>query len=300
LRIKVNERLAWAMLSHGVMLIAAALALFPFILLIVASFTDNATAAANGYSLFPAKLSLEAYNYIGREWRTIGRSYFMTVVVTILGTVLSLLITTLYAYAISKRNLPGVNLLTFICIFTMLFNGGIVSSYFVYTTIFHIRNTIWALIVPNLLMNAFSVILVKNYFQTSISPSIIEAAQIDGSSETGIFAKIALPLSLPILATIGLMSAITYWNDWTNGLYYLTDRGGSQYYTIQLILNRINENVNFLASNQGAISSMNMSNLPSATMRMAIAAIGILPIMAAYPFFQKYFVKGISLGGVKE
>ena len=297
---KISERFAWQTISHTVMLLFALAALFPFVLLLVSSFTDNTTAMQNGFSLFPEKFSLEAYEYIVSEWRTIGQAYLMTFVVTIMGTALSLAITTLYAYAISNKALPGRGVLTFICIFTMLFNGGIVSSYYVYSNVFQIKNTIWALVIPNLLMNAFTVILVKNYFQHSISPSITEAARIDGAGEFRIFWKVALPLSLPILATVGLMGAIAYWNDWTNGLYFLTERGGSQYYTIQLVLNRINENINFLANNSEVAANVSAASLPTTTMRMAIAVVGILPIMAAYPFFQKYFVKGITLGGVKE
>lgn len=295
---KMNESTAWQIAGHVVMILGSLLALLPFILLVIASFTDNQTALVNGYSFTPEKWSLEAYEYIAREWATIGRSYVMTFIVTAAGTVLSLVITSTFAFAISNDRLPGQKVLTFLCIFTMLFNGGVVASYYVYTNIFSIRNTIWALIIPGLLMSPFNVVLVKNYFTNSISPSILEAAKVDGASVFAIFGKIVIPLSVPILATIGLMTAIAYWNDWTNGLYYLTDNGGSQYYTIQLVLNKINENINFLSNNSELATQA--GQLPSTTMRMAIAVIGILPIVAAYPFFQRYFVKGITLGGVKE
>ena len=143
--------------------------------------------------------------------------------------------------------------------------------------------------------------MMRTYFTTNIPDAVIEAARIDGAGEIRIFAKIVLPLSLPILATIGLMTAIAYWNDWTNGLYYLTDRGGSHLFTIQLVLNKINENINFLAQNASALGGgVDVSSLPATTARMAIAVVGILPILIAYPFFQRFFVKGIMLGGVKE
>jgi putative aldouronate transport system permease protein len=257
------------------MIFLSVCALMPFILLFIASFTDNTTAMVNGYSFFPEKWSLDAYQYITREWRTVGQAYIMTILVTVIGTAGSLAITSMFAYAISNRNLPGRKLLSFMSIFTMLFNGGIVSSYYVYSSVFQIKNTIWALIIPNLLMNAFTVMLVRNYFANSVSPSITEAARIDGAGEFRIFAHIMLPLSVPILATIGLMGAIAYWNDWTNGLY-------------------------FLANNSQITASAGRMELPSTTIRMAIAVIGILPIILAYPFFQKYFIKGIALGGVKE
>ncbi len=295
---KIKEGTVWQIVAHIVMIIGSLLALMPFVLLLIASFTDNQTALMNGYSFFPEKWSLEAYQYIAREWATVGRAYFMTIVVTLIGTGLSLMITSTFAFAVSNDKLPGHKILMFMCIFTMLFNGGIVASYYVYSNIFHIKNTIWALILPNLLMSPFNVVLVKNYFTNSISPSILEAARIDGASVFQVFHRIVIPLSVPILATIGLMSAIAYWNDWTNGLYYLTEMGGSKLYTIQLVLNKINENINFLANNSEL--AVKATSLPSTTMRMAIAVVGILPIMIAYPFFQKYFVKGITLGGVKE
>lgn len=287
-------------IAHGVMALVSILALLPFILLIVASFTDNTWAVANGFSFFPAKWSADAYLYIANKWETIGRAYLMTIIVTIIGTAVSLVITSLFAYGLSNKRLPGIKIINFLVIFTMLFNGGLVATYYTYVNIFHVKNTIWALILPGLLMNAFNLILVKNYFTNSIPESLLEAARIDGASEFKIFFKIALPLSLPIMATIGLMTAIAYWNDWQNGLYYLTERGGSNLFTIQVVLNSINENINFLSSNAGQTSVASVTTMPSTTARMAIAAIGILPIMVAYPFFQKYFVKGITLGGVKE
>ena len=267
--------------------ILALLALLPFILLIVASLTDNTWATANGFSFFPGSWSLDAYRYIAVQWATIGRAYLMTIVVTIFGTAASIMVTTLFAYAICQQEVPGMKLLSFMMVFTMLFNGGLVATYYSYVNYFHVRNTIWALIVPNLLMNAFNVILVRNYFTNSIPASLIEAARLDGASEFGIFFRIVMPLSLG------------YWNDWQNGMYYLTERGGGQYYTIQIVLNNINENINALRQSASATGNMNIQ-MPSTTVRMAIATVGILPILLIYPFFQKYFVKGITLGGVKE
>lgn len=287
-------------IAHVVMALMSILALLPFILLIIASLTDNSWAVANGFSFFPGKWSMEAYLYIANKWETIGRAYLMTILVTVIGTGVSLFITALFAYGLSNQRLPGIKIISFLVIFTMLFNGGLVATYYTYVNIFHVKNTVWALLLPGLLMNAFSLILVKNYFSNSIPESLLEAARIDGASEFRIFFKIALPLSLPILATVGLMTAIAYWNDWQNGLYYLTERGGSKLYTIQVVLNSINENINFLSSNAAQAGVTSVTTMPSTTARMAIAVIGIVPIMIAYPFFQKYFVKGITLGGVKE
>lgn len=288
-------------IAHFVLILLCVCAMIPFILLIIASFTDNASAITNGYTFFPEKWSLDAYNYIMKEWTTIGSAYGVTIFVACIGTAISLFLTSMLGYALSKEQLPGRKILTFMVILTMLFNGGIVSTYFVYTNIFQIKNTIFALIIPNLLMNAFNIILAKNYYVNSIPLSLLEAAKIDGAGEFKVFFRIVIPLSLPVLATIGLMTALGYWNDWTNGLYYLTENGGSHLYNIQNILNSINENISFLSNNSSKIGgAIDTSQIPSTTVRMAIAVIGILPVLLAYPFFQKYFVKGITIGAVKE
>ncbi len=282
------------------MILFSLLAVVPFVLLVIASFTDNQWALVHGISFFPQKWSSTAYQYIGNEWGTIGRAYLMTIVVTLIGTALSILITTSLAYSLTEKGLPGGKILNFLVIFTMLFNGGIVASFYIWVKVFSIRNTLWALIFPNLMMNAFNIVLVKNYYISSVPGALKEAARIDGASEFRIFVQIVFPLSLPIIATIGLMTAIAYWNDWTNGLYYLTERNGSHLYTIQIVLNTVNENINFLASHANQMSGISVAEIPSTTVRMAIAVVGVLPILILYPFFQKYFVKGISLGAVKE
>ena len=296
---KSKEYIVTQVIAHVVCIVAALMAVLPFVLLIIVSFTDDAWATANGYSYFPKEWSLEAYKYILARWDVIGRAYVMSFLVTIVGTSMSIVITTLFAYAISQKNVPGMKIVKFMLIFTMLFNGGMVSTYFIYANVFKIRDTIWALIVPNYLMNAFNVILVRNYYVNSIPDSLMEAARLDGASEFGIFLKIVIPLSIPIIATIGLLTGLGYWNDWQNGLYYLTERGGSQYYTIQVVLNNINENIQALKRSAAEMGGMSVK-MPSVTIRMAIATLGTLPIMVLYPFFQRYFVKGITLGGVKE
>lgn len=289
----------WQIISHAVLMFFALCALIPFLLLLSASFSDENVVMSQGYSLIPHAFSLDAYSYIATRWADIGQSYLMTILVTVVGTGLSMIITSMFAYTLSMSFIPGVKILNFLCIFTMLFSGGVVGSYYTWSNIFHIRDTIWALILPNLMMNAFNVILVKNYYLNSIPSALREAARIDGCSEFGIFCRIVMPLSVPINATIGLMTGLAYWNDWTNGLYFLTERGGSQYYTIQLMLNRISQNISWLTSAaQGA--GISTDTVPTTTSRMAIGMIGLLPILIVYPFLQKYFVKGITVGAVKE
>lgn len=298
---KTSEFKITQIITNMICCFATACAVIPFILLIVASFTDNDWASVHGFTFFPGKLSLEAYQYIVAKWGVIGKAYMMTIIVTLVGTVTCLFISVLFAYGISKRHIPGMKIISFLMIFTMLFNGGVVSTYYCYVRILNIKDSLWALIVPNMLMNAFNVILIRNYFTNSIPASLEEAAHIDGAGEFRILTSVILPLGKPIIATVGLMTALGYWNDWLNGLYYLSARGGSQYYTIQIVLNNISEDIRSIAAAATSSNAMAVSaKLPSTTIRMSIAVVGILPILIIYPFFQRYFVKGITLGGVKE
>ena len=290
----MNHHHAMTRSAHAVLILLTLAAIVPFVLLIIASFTDNNAAITEGFSFFPSKWSTDAYQYIVNEKDTMLRAYGITIVVTLIGTTLGLLISVMLAYSLANSDLPGRNFMTFFVTLTMLFNGGLVPTYLIYTNVFHIKDTLAALIVPNLLMNGFNVILIRNYFATGVPTVLYEAARIDGASEFYIFYRIALPLSKPILATVGLLMGIAYWNDWQNGLYYLND---TSLYSIQNILNRINENISFLASN--STSGVKISDLPTSTIHMAIAVIGILPIVCIYPFFQEYFVRGIAVGAVK-
>lgn len=290
-----KDQKRWRIAAHIVMTVLSLLALLPFLLLIIASFTDDKVALLNGYSFFPEKLSLDAYAYIGQNAMTFARAYGVTIVVTVIGTVVGVVLTALTGYVLSKRDLPGVKIMNFLVIFTMLFNGGLVATYINYTTIFHIKDTFFALVVPGLLMNAFMVTLVRNYFENSIPEDIYESARIDGAREITIFIKLVLPLSVPILATVGLMTGIAYWNDWQNSMYYVDDKA---LYSIQAWLNSINNSISVLSS-LGGTSAVSTADLPSTTIRMAVAVVGILPILVIYPFFQKYFAKGLMAGAVK-
>lgn len=269
----------------------------PIALLLISSLTDNVSLLKNGYSFFPDKFSFDAYKYLIKSGRKIANAYGMSFIVTGVGTSLSIVITTSLAYAISKYNLPGRKILTFYVFFTLLFNGGLVPTYLMYTGVFHIKNTIIALIIPNILVRAFHVMLMRSYFLTSLPGEVVEAASIDGATEFQIYRKIAIPMSKPIIATVLLFTMIMYWNDWQNGLYYLTTK--TDLYTIQNLLNRMIQEIQFLATNADVSQSLDTASIPSATVRMAIAVIGILPITIIYPFIQKYFVKGITLGAVK-
>jgi putative aldouronate transport system permease protein len=281
--------------AHIVMALFSVACLLPFLLLIVASITDESTIARNGYSLFPEKFGFAAYAYLAGHSGEILRSYLITIIVTIIGTAASLMITALLAYPLSRKDLPKRGLFTIIVVFTMLFNGGLTPTYLIYTEYLHIKNTIFALIIPGLLMNAFTVMLMRTYFTTNVPAEIIESSKIDGAGEFKTFFRIVIPVSLPILATVGLLSGLNYWNDWYNGLIYLTE---PKLFSLQNLLNRIMTDIQFLSSTNLS-TNVQTQNLPSETVRMAMAAIAVVPVLCAYPFLQKYFVKGIALGAVK-
>ncbi|MBS5520663.1 MAG: carbohydrate ABC transporter permease [Clostridiales bacterium] len=277
-------------LSHAVLIFVSICALIPFYLLILASFTEESYAAQNGYSLIPSHLSLDAYKYLLSKAVLFGRGYLITIIVTVTGVLLCVLITLMFSYMLSRPGLPFRRGFSFYVIFTMLFNGGLVATYIMYSQTFHIKDTMFALIIPNLLTNAFFIIMVKNYFTYNIPEALMDAARIDGCSEFGIFFKIAFPLSKPIIATLALLVGVNYWNDWQNGLYYLDDQ---KLYGIQNILNAINSNAQYLMQGGGSAS------IPTEAVRMAAAVVGIIPILIVYPLFQDYFVKGITMGAVK-
>jgi len=279
---------------HVVLMTLSLVSILPFLLLVISSLTDETVLTMNGYSFFPEKFSLQSYEYLFKQAPMLLRAYGITLLVTAVGTSLGLMITALLAYPLSRRDFSKRNVFSFIVFFTMLFNGGLVPSYLMWTQVFHIKNTIYALIFPNLLISAFYVILMKNYYSNNIPPELIEAAEIDGAGEYKTFFRIIMPLSLPIMATVGLMLGIGYWNDWTNGLYFLTD---PQLFSLQNVLNRILTDIQFLSSSM--VSQRVSTELPSSGIRMAIAVVGMIPILILYPFFQKYFVKGITIGAVK-
>lgn len=294
----VNSKSARRMngVSHTVLFLLTFLALVPFLILISSSFSEDTQIIKYGYSMFPRGFSMDAYGYILTNFSVIGRAYGVTIAVSVIGTAASLIITNLGAYMLSQDDLPGVKVLMFLVVFTMLFSGGLVPTYYIYTQVFHLKDTLWCLIVPNLLLNAFNIILIRNYYRFSIPKAIVESARIDGAGEFTTFVRIVFPLSLPITATVGLLTAIMFWNDWQNGLYYLT---GTEWYSIQQVLRVMSSQITFLSNGTDSTQGVNR-DIPTTTIRMAIAVVAIAPILIAYPFFQKYFVKGITLGAVKE
>lgn len=288
-------RKAYQVVINIIMIFVTLCMILPLLLLFMSSITEESTLIVNGYSFFPEKFSLGAYAYIMQNSATIFRAYGITIVVTVVGTSLSLILASLTAFPLSLKNLPGRSFLSFFVFFTMLFSGGLVPSYIMWTTVFNVRNTIFAYIFPNFLLGAFNIILLRTFFTTSIPVDIYEAAEIDGATYPLIYWKIVLPLGKPILVTIGLFTGLTYWNDWTNGLYYINK---SDMLSIQALLNRMIQDIQALLANSTANSGA-LLQIPQVSIRMAIAFVAILPILLVYPFLQKYFASGIMLGAVK-
>ena len=288
-------RKAYQIVINIILILVALCMILPLVLLFMSSITEENTLVVNGYSFFPAKFSLGAYQYIMQNAATVFRAYGITVLVTVIGTAASLILASLMAFPLSLKDLPGRRVITFYVFFTMLFSGGLVPSYIMWTTIFGVRNTIWAYILPNFLLGAYNIILVRTFFSTSIPNDIYEAAKIDGAGYMTIYWKIVLPLGKPILVTIGLFTGLNYWNDWTNGLYYINK---SNMFSIQTLLNRMIQDIQALAAHSTANSGALMQ-IPQVSIRMAIAFVAILPILLVYPFLQKYFASGIMLGAVK-
>ena len=272
------------------------LALMPFIMLVMSSFSTESLLYLEGYGFWPKGFTTAAYDFLFKSnLANLLKAFGMSIAVTGIGTGLHILIAPMFAYPLSRQDYKHARFFTLVLFVTMMLNGGMVGQYLMWTNLFHIKNTIWALIFPNLLFTAFQIVLYKNSFANNIHPALIEAAKIDGASELYTYFKVVLPLSKPILATVGLMVGIGYWNDWINGQYYITD---PKLYSLQVMLTKIMQNLQLLV-NMGD-TGITSSEMPGVSVRMAIAVMGTIPILVLYPFFQKAFVAGISLGGVKE
>ncbi len=283
--------------SNLVMIIWTILIILPFLLLLMSSITDENILVSNGYSYFPQKISFASYLYIIRAGEQILKAYGVSIFVTLIGTLLNIALSALMAYPLSIKGLPGRKILMFFVFFTMLFRGGLVPSYIMWSSTFHIKDTLIAQLLPNLLLNAWNIMMIRTYFQTSIPDSLYEAARIDGSSEFKIFRNIVIPLGKPILVTMGTFAGLAYWNDWTNGLYYIVKN--KDLYNVQNLLNQMIKNIQFLAQSSDANVSSAAASIPSTGIQMAIAFVAILPIMLIFPSFQRFYTKGITLGGVK-
>ncbi len=273
--------------------------ILPFLTVIMSSLTDETTLIKNGYSLFPKHMSLKAYTYIFDQGQQIIKSFGVSVFITIIGTAISVMMTAFYAYALSRPKFRYKKFFNYMAFFTMLFGGGLVPTYLVVTHVVGLKDSIWALILP-MALNVFFIIVMRTFFKSSVPDSIIEAAQIDGAGEFMTFFKIVLPISLPSVATISLFTTLGYWNDWFNALLYIDS---AHITPLQYLLMQIDRNMQFLiqnASDMGMGAGEASNQLPAETVKMAIVVISTIPIACAYPFFQKYFIQGLTVGAVKE
>ncbi|WP_058304280.1 carbohydrate ABC transporter permease [Gorillibacterium timonense] len=295
-----NQLPGWASAFINIFFaIYSALCVLPLLLIVSVSFSDEQSVMTHGYRFLPENFNLAAYKFLIKDLSQIVHSYGISISVTLIGTVLSVMVISLYAYPISRSHFPQAKFFTFFAFFTMLLSGGLVPWYLVYVQMLGLRNTLWALIMP-LIMSAFWVLIMRTFFKETVPGAVLESAKIDGAGELRIFLRIVLPLSLPVMATVALFQTLTYWNDWFLSLVFITDNHNI---SVQYFLYKMMVNIQYLSTNPNAMSEIiragGMINFPSETVRMAVVIIGVGPIVFAYPFFQKYFIKGLTVGSVK-
>lgn len=281
-----------------VFLILAIMCVIPLLFVFSISITDEEVLRINGYQLFPQVMSASAYEFLWNERMTILRAAFMSVAVTVIGTIISIALNTSMGYVVSRKTFKLKQLYTWLLFIPMVFNGGMLASYVVVNNILKLNNNIWALILP-LACSAFSVTICRTFFRTTVPDSIIESAKIDGAGQFRIWSQIVLPISKPVMATIGMFAAFGYWNDWFQASLYIQD---SKLQTLQSLLNQMQKNIEYIANNPyGGLSMQEYKlSMPTESVRMAIAIVIIVPIACTYPFFQKYFISGLTIGSVKE
>lgn len=277
---------------HIFFIVLCAIILLPFIMILAASFSKELGIIRHGYAFWPRGFSLDAYHLLAKNYQQLVRSYTVTVITTIAGTVLGLWLMTTLGYAISRRDYKYANGLSFYIFFTMLFRGGLVPTYILVTQWLHMKDTIYALFIPAL-VNAFYVLMLKGFLR-SIPDALYECAKLDGAGELTIFTRIVLPLATPAIATVGLLMALQFWNDWFSSLLY-TD--SPSLLTLQAMLQKMLTNMQFLAVIKPV--SMSSGSLPQATFRMAVCVIAVGPLLLVFPFFQRFFTRGLTVGAVK-
>ena len=272
--------------------------IIPVLLVLAISVSDEDMISEFGYSLIPRAFSPEGFLFLTNQSEMILRAVGISLFVTIVGTVLGVLLTTLMGYTISRPNYKLKGFLTWVVFIPMVFNGGLVSTYFVVGTLLGLKNSVWVLILP-LAVSSFNVVICKTFFRQTVPDSLNESAKIDDAGQFTIFFRIVLPISLPLLATIGLFLCSSYWNDWYQSMLYIDD---TTLKSLQALLNDIMTNITALAANASSmgISAVELAaNMPKESARMAIVVIIVLPIACAYPYFQKYFISGLTVGAVK-
>jgi len=271
--------------------------LMPALLVAVVSFSSETSIRLKGYSYLPMALSLDAYTYLAKQADYIGGAFLNSIGITIVGTLFGLVMTSTMGFALSRPNYRLRGFFTWFIFIPMLFSGGLVASYMINAQILKLKDTYWALILP-ICCSSFYCIIMRTFFQTTVPDAIIESAKIDGARMIRIFVQIVLPISLPAIATIGLFLTFAYWNDWMMAKYYISGNKHNLF-PLQYVLIALEENISFLTRNSQNMTAGTASNVPSETVRMAMVVVSVVPIACSYPFFQKYFVSGLTIGAVK-
>jgi len=278
------------------MVIGCIVTLFPIYVIVISSITSEASLTANGYRLWPEEFSSLAYTFLFSKGSIVVTAYKNTIISTVAGTALSVLMVGLYAYPLSRENFKFRGFFTFYAFFTMLFGGGLVAYYMVMRQVLQIQNSLWALFLPSS-FSPFWVIVMRTFYKTNIPDEIIESARIDGASEWRTLFQVVMPLAVPGLATVALFSAIGIWNNFFNCLLLVDE---ARYYSLQFTIYTTLNSIRFLLENADKMQGLvNVSKLPSQTFRMAMAVVTVGPIIFAYPFFQRYFIRGLTMGAIK-
>lgn len=286
---KSISRKVFEIFNAVILVLIAAVTIIPFIYVLSTSLTSEQEFIQRGLSLIPRRITWESYEFIFKPGNSIFRAYKNTLFITLVGTAINMVITSMLAYGMSKKWLPGRNGIMFLIFFTMLFNGGMIPNYLVVKS-FGLMNSLWSLIIPGI-VNTWNMILLRNFFM-EIPESVEESAKIDGATDIGVLFKIVLPMSAPALATITLFYAVDHWNGWMNALIYLSDK---KLWPVQLLLRQI-----ILLSSVSDLEVVDNSiTPPSYAVQMATLVVATAPILFVYPFIQKYFVKGVMVGSVK-
>jgi len=281
-----------------ILLLVTMAAAFPIVFVFIAAFTDESVLTEAGYGLFPSKLSLNGFNAVLKYGKQLFQSYGVTIIVTLSGTTLGLLVMSMYAYTLTKKDFPLRRFLTVFLLISMLFSGGQLSMYIIYTSVYHLKDSILLLILPQS-VQAIYVIILRTYIAGNVPGELLDSARMDGAGEYTAFFRIVFPLMKPALASVGFMMATMYWNDWQNALLFIESNHKKP---LQLLLINIQRSIETLLSNRNippsALAAM-QGRVPQYSATMATVVVVILPIMIAYPFFQKYFIRGLTIGSVK-
>ncbi len=280
-----------------IFILVSLVCIVPVIFVFMISISSENSLAQYGYQFIPHEFSADAYLFLYREADTILKALGVSVFVTVAGTIIGVILTTTMGYVLSRPQFRLKGFLTWVVFIPMIFNGGMIATYVVNTNFLHLKDSIWVLILP-LAVNSFNVIICKTFFRTTVPESIIESAKIDGGTQFRIYRSIVLPISKPVLATIALFLSFSYWNDWFLSSLYIDN---ANLFSLQALLNNIQKNIEYLANNPSAGLSIQQykSQMPQEGARMAIAIVIIIPIAMVYPFFQKYFISGLTIGAVK-